>query len=495
MEGLHSKAGSEDRIVIILKENHLHFAGVVVIVRSIVYFYSKAYFGNKETSSKDLFFSWNLFFFVISMLVLVVASSIIFIMAGWDGLGVSSFLLITYYNNKLARASALATFSLNRMGDAFLFLLIVSLLSINTPMEPFCAQTTYQSKAVDYRVITGFFILACMTKSAQIPFSAWLPAAIAAPTPVSSLVHSSTLVTAGIYLMTKLDFFLLLNTPWPMAESLGAAILSFVAGVFAVKEKDIKKMIAMSTLRQLGILTFCLMCGRAALTLFHIATHAFFKSVLFMMSGLIILSMWGRQDLRKTTVGKSGSRLVLAVLVSSAINLRGIPFLSGFFSKDAIILDRASLGLGIGAKLVFLCACMISILYSIKISVAVAGRLNKASAAILAGSGSYWAHPALLLAFVRTAFGKRFTLSCPDKEAFKIFFIEKIIGVVLLVFAMGLTIVASCKNGTFNKTPRRNPNTIGLFLENIVNLKYVRVSAIAWGVTRTPSVLITEKTV
>lgn len=181
-----------------------------------------------------------------------------------------------------------------------------------------------------------FVVLAAITKRAQIPFSAWLPAAMAAPTPVSALVHSSTLVTAGVYLLIRFREALL-NSPHTQLLLLLASLTIFIAGLGANFETDLKKIIALSTLSQLGVIMRILSLGQADLAFFHLLTHALFKALLFMCAGSIIHSVGDYQDIR--VIGSLVKFMPIRVIRINLANLAlcGAPFLAGFYSKDLIL--------------------------------------------------------------------------------------------------------------------------------------------------------------
>merc|ERR1712141_646321 len=173
-----------------------------------------------------------------------------------------------------------------------------------------------------------------ITKSAQIPFSSWLPAAIAAPTPVSALVHSSTLVTAGVYLLLR--FNLILGEGIEAILILGCITIT-IAGIRGIIELDIKKIIALSTLRQLGVIFFSLGLGESFLRYFHLISHAYFKAIIFICAGAIIHSISDYQDLRKIGAGYSRNPLINGVILVGSVRLCGMPFINGFYSKDQIL--------------------------------------------------------------------------------------------------------------------------------------------------------------
>jgi len=255
--------------------------------------------------------------------VLVLSPCLIGLIFGWDGLGVSSFLLVIYYNNISSLRSGLLTVYTNRLGDIFLiFSFIIFVFSgwlINDRL---------------FFILGGsfgfFLLLSGITKRAQIPFSSWLPAAISAPTPVSSLVHSSTLVTAGVYLFIRF-FFIINGYLLRFFFLLTCLLTSFSAGVIACLEGDVKKLVAISTLRQLGLIIFSLALGHVIYCFFHIVSHALFKSLLFLSCGFIILIRLGNQDIRFIGNKIFFNKRVMLILFLSRISLCGFPFLAGFF--------------------------------------------------------------------------------------------------------------------------------------------------------------------
>nr|WRK68546.1 NADH dehydrogenase subunit 5 [Potomida acarnanica] len=299
--------------------------------------------------------------FVGSMNLLIFVPSLVTILLGWDGLGIVSFALVIYYQNKKSLAAGMLTVLANRIGDALLILAI-------------CFLVNWGEWRFGSSVLGDFSMLICllvvvgaMTKSAQIPFSAWLPAAMAAPTPVSALVHSSTLVTAGVYLVIRF-YSSLLGSP----EVLGVlgkvgALTLVMAGLSACCEVDLKKIIALSTLSQLGLMMFTVGAGYPVIAVFHLFTHALFKALLFLCAGSIIHFTGDVQDGR--ILGGIGHLLPFSggCLVLSSATLCGMPFLSGFYSKD-LILEGAFSGLNGGLEVVIvLVGAGLSLVYSLRI--------------------------------------------------------------------------------------------------------------------------------
>nr|YP_010554766.1 NADH dehydrogenase subunit 5 [Potamyia chinensis]UYO79412.1 NADH dehydrogenase subunit 5 [Potamyia chinensis] len=310
----------------------LCFFFVVTLISSMVIYYSKSYMAG------DLFikrFIMLILLFVFSMILLIFSLNLISLLLGWDGLGLISFCLVIYYQNVKSFNSGMLTILSNRLGDIFILMAIVWM--IDSGSWNFMVYSKITSEDSYYFFLMGLIILAAMTKSAQIPFSAWLPAAMAAPTPVSALVHSSTLVTAGVYLLIRF-------MPLGSGESTMIKILLVIssltmlmAGISANFEFDLKKIIALSTLSQLGLMISIFCLGFKNLAFFHLCTHAMFKSLLFMCAGMIIHNLKNNQDIRK--MGGMGNffPLVFMNLNISNLALCGMPFLAGFYSKDLIL--------------------------------------------------------------------------------------------------------------------------------------------------------------
>nr|CDL72664.1 NADH dehydrogenase subunit 5 [Cherax sp. HG-2014a] len=305
------------------------FLGVVLFISSMVMYYSGDYMNGDKSYSR---FMYLVFGFVLSMGALIISPNLISILLGWDGLGLISYVLVIYYQNEKSANAGMLTVLSNRIGDVGI-LLSISLLFVLGGWN-FIFYGSYLGS--DFLLLKGFVCMAAMTKSAQIPFSAWLPAAMAAPTPVSALVHSSTLVTAGVYILIR--FSGALEGSCVQGVLLIVSCLTmFMAGLGANFEFDLKKIIALSTLSQLGVMMSILSLGFADLAFFHLLTHALFKALLFMCAGMVIHSVKEYQDIRNM-----GSLVVCMPLTSVCMNLAnlalcGMPFLAGFYSKDLIL--------------------------------------------------------------------------------------------------------------------------------------------------------------
>nr|AQV11451.1 NADH dehydrogenase subunit 5 [Mesomelena mesomelaena] len=309
----------------------LIFASFVLMISSLVIYYSKEYM---ESDYKINRFIMLVLMFVTSMMLLIISPNLISILLGWDGLGLVSYCLVIYFQNVKSYNAGMLTALSNRIGDVALLLAIAWMLNYGSWNYIFYFEV--MKNDLEMLIVGGLVMLAAMTKSAQIPFSSWLPAAMAAPTPVSALVHSSTLVTAGVYLLIR--FNLILSNSW-MGNLLLllSGLTMFMAGLGANYEFDLKKIIALSTLSQLGLMMSILSMGFYKLAFFHLLTHALFKALLFMCAGAIIHNMNNCQDIRLM-----GSLSLMMPLTSSCFNvanlaLCGMPFLAGFYSKDLIL--------------------------------------------------------------------------------------------------------------------------------------------------------------
>lgn len=332
------------------------FLSFVALITFSVISYRKDYMG-VDISSKRFITLVSLF--VLSMFILIISPSFLLIMLGWDGLGVTSFLLVIYYNNARRLNSGLVTVYLNRFGD---FLIILSFWVL-------FEGGWFQNSQLFLGVIGGglFFIilLARITKRAQLPFSSWLPAAIAAPTPVSSLVHSSTLVTAGVYVILR--FFYLIEKALISGLLVWVRLLTCLgAGLIACYENDLKKLVAISTLRQLGLMIFSYRIGENLYSFFHMVCHALFKALLFLRCGFCIIHLYGLQESRLITRWGSLSSGNLFTLSISVLSLIGFPFLTGFFSKDAILEWTLSSSPLILLYLILVVSCVLTGIYGLK---------------------------------------------------------------------------------------------------------------------------------
>lgn len=309
----------------------LIFISFVLLISSLVIFYSNQYIAEDFNINR---FILLVLIFVISIIILIISPNLIRILLGWDGLGLVSYCLVIYFQNIKSYNAGMLTALSNRIGDVALLLAIAWILNYGSWNYIFYLDIIKNN--FEIIIIGGLVILAAMTKRAQIPFSSWLPAAIAAPTPVSALVHSSTLVTAGVYLLIRFNI-LLENSTLGQFLLLISGITIFIAGLGANFEFDLKKIIALSTLSQLGLIIRILSIGFYKLAFFHLLTHALFKALLFICAGVIIHNTKNAQDIR--FIGNLRIRIPLTCRCFNVANLAlcGIPFLAGFYSKDLIL--------------------------------------------------------------------------------------------------------------------------------------------------------------
>nr|AZL93134.1 NADH dehydrogenase subunit 5 [Brachymeria sp. ZJUH_2016006] len=303
------------------------FIFCVFFISSMIMIYCCDYM--KIEYNKNMFL-YLMILFIMSMMFLIISPNLISILLGWDGLGLISFILVIYYQNVFSMNSGMLTILMNRVGDV-LILLSIGWLS-------FLGSWNFMNfYYLDEKFLFFLIIIIAFTKSAQFPFSSWLPAAMAAPTPVSSLVHSSTLVTAGVYLLIRFKLFIFQNNfllKYIMYISLITMLFASISGII---DYDLKKIVAFSTLSQLSFMFIMYSFKNIELVFFHLIIHALFKSLMFMSCGSIIHSSMGIQDIR--FMGNSYFKLPISVsiLMISMFSLCGFPFVSGFYSKDQII--------------------------------------------------------------------------------------------------------------------------------------------------------------
>lgn len=318
-------------ITLILDWISLIFIGFVRFISAIVLFYSGGYMAGDFNINR---FIYLVLAFVMSITFLIISPNLVRILLGWDGLGLVSYVLVIYYQNEKSANAGILTALSNRIGDVAILLGIRIIISRGG--WNFYFYTDLFNNYEGNSILGVLIVLAAITKRAQIPFSAWLPAAIAAPTPVSALVHSSTLVTAGVYLLIRFRAALEGSTI-QMVLLLLSRLTIFIAGLGANFEYDLKKIIALSTLSQLGVIMRILSLGYADLAFFHLLSHALFKALLFMCAGAVIHNMKDYQDIR--LIGSLVTQIPLTTFCINLANLAlcGTPFLAGFYSKDLIL--------------------------------------------------------------------------------------------------------------------------------------------------------------
>ena len=300
------------------------FISFIILISSMIILYRITYMKIEKFINR---FNYLLLLFILSIVIIVVSPNLIRILVGWDGLGMVSYCLVIYYHNYISYNSGIVTVLCNRIGDVGI-LIAIRIIIMAGRWDLVIFQGGIE--------LVLLIILAAITKSAQIPFSVWLPLAIAAPTPVSALVHSSTLVTAGVYLIIRFNRFLM-DRGVRLLLGFISIVTIFISGIMANFENDFKKIIALSTLRQLGLIIMILRYGFKIIAYYHLLIHAVFKSILFIAAGAVIHLIKNTQDIRLLGNLNEVIPYVIIRLLISRIALGGIPFIAGFYRKDLII--------------------------------------------------------------------------------------------------------------------------------------------------------------
>nr|QVT11052.1 NADH dehydrogenase subunit 5 [Pachycrepoideus vindemmiae] len=334
----------------------LMFIFVVLLISSMIMFYCIEYMSHDEYNNRFYYF---LLTFILSMIFMIISPNLISMLIGWDGLGLSSFLLVIYYQNINSMNSGMLTVYLNRIGDLMIMFSISLIFMYGSYNYMFMNKINM--------IILILVMLACFTKSAQFPFSSWLPAAMAAPTPISSLVHSSTLVTAGVYFLIRFHYLVYLNLELCKFITFIGLVTMFMAGMSANFEYDLKKIIAYSTLSQLGLMMMIFGMNNWELSYFHLILHAMFKSMMFMCSGNIIHLLNNIQDIRYMGSIKLLFPLTSMMFMIANLSLCGLPFMSGFFSKDQILEMMFMINNSIFMYLLILVSTGLTVCYSIRL--------------------------------------------------------------------------------------------------------------------------------
>jgi NADH-quinone oxidoreductase subunit L len=312
---------------------------IVTGVGFIIHLYSIGYM-NEDKGYNRFFAYMNLFVF--SMLLLVMGANYLIMFIGWEGVGLCSYLLIGFwFRNQEFNNAAKKAFIMNRIGDlGFLlgmFLLFLTFNSLNYE-DIFIQARNYPYGSGVIIAITLLLFVGAVGKSAQIPLYTWLPDAMAGPTPVSALIHAATMVTAGVYMVARSNILYVLAPPTMLVIGITGMATLLLAGTIAIYQNDIKKILAYSTISQLGYMFVALGFGAFSAAMFHLTTHAFFKALLFLAAGSIIHALGGEQDIRKMGGLKQSMPKTYWTFLIATLAITGIPPLSGFFSKDEILM-------------------------------------------------------------------------------------------------------------------------------------------------------------
>lgn len=356
------------------------FFSLLCLVSGCVFAWSFYYMDNDATFSR---FSILLISFILSIVVLIFLSNLFITLVGWDALGVTSFLLVIYYKNRKRLGSGMITGLTNRLGDSLLFCLLGLFLAHDYLLGPLL-----------------LLLIIRITKRAQFPFSAWLPAAMAAPTPVRALVHSSTLVTAGVYVLIRYCH----TDP---VFILYAGIFTIVlAGFSACAERDLKKVVALRTISQLGVIITSIGVSEKAFCFFHLISHAIFKALIFICIGSCIHTVFGTQDYRRFNFLRSAKTITVFCLGAN-LSLIGLIYTSGFYRKDIILEILFNNECRSLAIFLFLLGVGLTTCYTFKLLISVFPLGSFTNTSALRIGGYRWALklPLFFLAFIRTSFG------------------------------------------------------------------------------------------
>lgn len=315
---------------------------IITGIGTLIHLYAGGYMAHEKTTYR--FFAYlNLFVFM--MLLLVTGENFLIMFIGWEGVGLCSYLLISYWFENEANASAgMKAFLVNRIGDiGFLLAVFITFKYFGTLSFQelkallFDAETLSPSLHNAVNMIAFFMLVAACGKSAQLPLYVWLPDAMAGPTPVSALIHAATMVTAGVYMMTRLSFVYFLAPQIMTVIAVLGCLTALFAATIALVQNDIKKVLAYSTVSQLGYMVMACGVGGFDAGVFHLLTHACFKALLFLGAGSVIVAMHHKQDMMEMGGLKKYLPITHAVFLVGVLAIIGIPGLAGFFSKDEIL--------------------------------------------------------------------------------------------------------------------------------------------------------------
>jgi NADH-quinone oxidoreductase subunit L len=313
------------------------FLLIITGVGFLIHVYSTSYMHDEENKDFAKYFAYlNLFVFF--MLLLVMGANYVIMFIGWEGVGLCSYLLIGFWfkNNTYTNAAKKA-FIMNRIGDLGFLLAVFWLVSKLGTTDYTAVFSSNSLSTTDITGITLLLFVGAMGKSAQIPLYTWLPDAMAGPTPVSALIHAATMVTAGIYMIARSN---ILFTMAPVTQNIVAIVglsTAILAATIALKQNDIKKVLAYSTVSQLGYMFLALGVGAYTGAVFHVMTHAFFKALLFLGAGSVIHAMGGEQDMRNMGGLKKYMSITHLTFLIGCLAIAGMPPFAGFFSKDEIL--------------------------------------------------------------------------------------------------------------------------------------------------------------
>jgi len=380
---------------VLLDKISLLFSSVVVLISFSVMLFTVTYMSGDSNLE---YFIYMVVLFVLSMNFLIFIPHLFILLLGWDGLGLTSYILVIYYQNDSSLAAGIVTALSNRIGDSLLIMCSAWRL----------ISGHWSHYVLDYNVL--WFVMLCVvvgaiTKSAQIPFSAWLPAAMAAPTPVSSLVHSSTLVTAGVYLLFRFYVSLNLYYYFSLFIFYSGVVTCLMASLSAIYENDLKKIIALSTLSQLGVMMIALGLSCPILAFFHLVTHALFKALLFICAGTIIHMRQNNQDIRLMGNVWSLMPVTCASLNVANLALCGFPFMAGFYSKDLIVESFMFSVFPISTSILLMLSVCLTSAYTVRLCVYSLWGVCKSGSVLLYRDESLFTYLACFILLLGAVFG------------------------------------------------------------------------------------------
>jgi NADH-quinone oxidoreductase subunit L len=307
-------------------------------IATLIHLYSIGYMHGDARFTK-FFVYLNLFVF--SMLMLVLGDNMLLTFLGWEGVGACSYFLISFWHESDANASAgKKAFVTNRIGDfGFMVAIFFTFAALGTVNYVGIVEASPSLATTTATVIAAMLFLGACGKSAQLPLYVWLPDAMAGPTPVSALIHAATMVTGGVYLLARMNPVIAEAASWiPWMIAIVGALTALFAATIAVAQNDIKKVLAYSTVSQLGYMFLAVGSGAYIAAVFHMVTHAFFKALMFLGSGSVIHGMGGEQDMRRMGALRKVMPITAYTFIIGWLAIAGFPFFSGFFSKDEVLL-------------------------------------------------------------------------------------------------------------------------------------------------------------
>nr|YP_010545523.1 NADH dehydrogenase subunit 5 [Parasteatoda cingulata]UYG23920.1 NADH dehydrogenase subunit 5 [Parasteatoda cingulata] len=412
------------------------FLATVLFISAMIIKFSHSYISSLQ---HNLFINLMLMF-ILSMSLLIMSDNIIFILLGWDGLGLSSYILVVYYQNASSSASGSITILSNRVGD------IMILMSIATMF--YMINWNFSMNEKFNLIIMVMLMIAAMSKSAQFPFSAWLPAAMSAPTPISALVHSSTLVTAGVYLLIRI-----MNFNHPMCSYFLMLISSFTAiyaSMAAMWEQDMKKIIALSTLSQMAMMMYAISLNAINVAYFHLISHALFKSMMFLCAGILIHNFM-YQDMRHMGSMINNSPTIISMLGISNMSLMGIPFMSGFFSKDSIIEKMILSNFSMIISFIMILSISMTSLYSFRLINITSKFVMKSKTDMTIMPNNIMENSTIKMAMFSMMFGSMYMWIYSPNQLFIIPNYMKMLILISLLMGILLSMSFSFKNNMYQK--------------------------------------------